>query len=255
MRTNESEGRKHRKRHEKPYGCTFAGCYGRFGSKADWKRHESMQHCHTQSFRCSLRREPHPQCAKLFLQKKDFSQHLISVHHTKPEEIEHQVAISHIGANDAESRFSYWCGFCKKIKTVEKTGIDAQNERFDHIDSHFQKNENIKRWVPAKGHTEKGAQKRRDKNCRKQSKRTATSRLEENSVLYDNGCNDGESTYEECPSSADETYTEAEPQPDSYDERNKARKMDHVKKFEKDESLIFFCVSTNTLHSVCPTCC
>jgi hypothetical protein len=239
-------GRKHRKRHEKPYGCTFAGCYGRFGSKADWKRHESMQHCHTQCFRCSLSRDNHLECAKVFLHEKDFVEHLKNDHRAEPRKIERQVATGYIGANDAELRFTYWCGFCKEIKTVEKKGLDAKNERFDHIDLHFRKSENIKRWVPAKGHTEKGAQKRRDKNRKKESKRTATSRLEENSgLLYDNGYNDGElSTYEECPSSADETYTEAKPQPDSHGERNKARKLGHA---EKEEDSVIYCVSANTL--------
>ncbi|KAE8550323.1 hypothetical protein EYB25_006549 [Talaromyces marneffei] len=249
--------KKHRKRHEKPYGCTFSGCYGRFGSKADWKRHESMQHCHTQSFRCSLPRDPHPQCAKLFLQQKDFVEHLRTVHHAEPGTIDHQITNGRIGANDAESKFRYWCGFCKEIKPVEKTGVDALNERFDHIDLHFRRNENIKTWIPAKGHTEKGAQKKRDKNRKKESKRTATSRLEENpESLYDNGHDCGEpSTYEECPSSADETYTEAKPHSDSHGERSKARKLDHV---EKHEDSVFYCCSCGdgprpimAMHCVC----
>jgi hypothetical protein len=247
MKTNLSVDRKHRKRHEKPYGCTFAGCYGTFGSKADWKRHESMQHCHTQSFRCSLPRDNHPQCAKLFLQQKEFMQHLKS-HHVAPDIIEHQVATGRIGTNDAESKFSYWCGFCKEIKTVWKTGVEAQNERFDHIDLHFQKSENIKLWVPAKGHTQKGAQKRRDKNRKKECKRTATSRLEENSVLYDNGDHDGEH-YEECPSSADETYTEVKPQSDIHGGSNKAPRLDH-----EEEEVSVYCVSSNTSCFFYPTC-
>uniref|UniRef100_A0A093VGL0 Putative membrane protein ActII-3 n=1 Tax=Talaromyces marneffei PM1 TaxID=1077442 RepID=A0A093VGL0_TALMA len=100
----------------------------------------------------------------------------------------------------------------------------------------------MRTWIPAKGHTEKGAQKKRDKNRKKESKRTATSRLEENpESLYDNGHDGGEpSTYEECPSSADETYTEAKPHSDSHGERSKARKLDHV---EKHEDSVFYCCS------------
>ncbi|RAO72712.1 uncharacterized protein BHQ10_008724 [Talaromyces amestolkiae] len=156
------------------------------------------------------------------------------------EKILHQIATGHIGPKDEESKFSYWCGFCKEIKTVEKTGVDALNERFDHIDLHFQKNENIKRWVPAKGHTEKGAQKRRDKSRKKESKRTATSRREDDSgVLYDNGYNDGDySTYEECPSSADEACIEDKSHPDSYGESNKSRKLEQV---ETGEVSIYCC--------------
>lgn len=204
-----------------------------------------MQHYHTQAFRCSLSRGNHYQCARLFFNEEDFVEHLNLEHRDEPKDIKNQIANGRIGANDAESMFRYWCGFCKEIKTVEKTGVDALNERFDHIDSHFQQNENIKRWIPAKGHTEKGAQKRKDKNRRKDSKRTATSRLEDSSgLLYNNGHDGGElSDYEECPSSADETYTEAKTHPDSHGERSKARKLTHV---EKDETSLFFCVSFNT---------
>ena len=203
-----------------------------------------MQHGHTQSFRCSLPRGNHDHCAKVFLYKNAFVEHLKTFHKADQEEILQLIATGHIGPKDEESRFSYWCGFCKKIKTVEKTGVDALNERFDHIDLHFQKNENIKKWVPAQGHTEKGAQKRRDKNRKKECKRTATSRLEYGSgVLYDNGYNDGEfSAYEECPSSADEACTEDKPQLDSHGESNKSRKVEQV---ETDEVSVY-CVSINT---------
>ncbi|WAO97128.1 C2H2-type domain-containing protein [Fusarium falciforme] len=37
--------KKHLKRHARPYGCTFLKCKIDFGSKHDWKRHESGQHC------------------------------------------------------------------------------------------------------------------------------------------------------------------------------------------------------------------
>ncbi|KAJ4178367.1 hypothetical protein NW767_014880, partial [Fusarium falciforme] len=37
--------KKHLKRHAKPYSCTFLNCESHFGSKHDWKRHESRQHC------------------------------------------------------------------------------------------------------------------------------------------------------------------------------------------------------------------
>lgn len=205
-----------------------------------------MQHCHTQSFRCSLPRANHPQCAKLFLQQEEFVDHLKIVHDANRDTIKLQVATGYIGSNDAESKFSYWCGFCKEIRTVEKTGVDAQNERYDHIDLHFQKSEDIKRWIPAKGHTEKGAQKRRDKIRGKKGKRSIDDRLEENPELHYNiGFGDGElSTYYECPTSADETYTEPKPQSDSHSDRIKARKLDHVKRVEKDEVLVFYCVST-----------
>ncbi|KAL4951312.1 hypothetical protein BDW69DRAFT_170355 [Aspergillus filifer] len=38
------EMKKHQKRHERPYGCTFYQCEKAFGSKADWKCHEQSRH-------------------------------------------------------------------------------------------------------------------------------------------------------------------------------------------------------------------
>ncbi|EED16042.1 C2H2 finger domain protein, putative [Talaromyces stipitatus ATCC 10500] len=239
--------RKHQKRHEKPYGCTFTGCYSSFGSKSDWKRHESMQHCHTQSFRCSLPRDKHDECARVFLREQEFLKHLDIVHHGpgRMKKLQ-QLADGRIGANDAESKFTYWCGFCKVIKIVEKTGVEALKERFDHIDSHFQKGGNIKRWVPAKGHTEKGAQKKRDKSRTKESKRTITNLEEDSQRLYDNGHDDWElSTYEQCPSSEDETFTEVEPRAESYSIKNKFQKSESNQTAK--ELRIVHCVSDDQL--------
>lgn len=233
VETNISVDRKHRKRHDKPYGCTFAGCYGRFGSKADWKRHESMQHVHTQSFRCSLRRGIHIPCAKLFLREKDFVEHLKTVHRADYGTIQQQIATGHIGDNDTESRFRYWCGFCEEIKTVKKTGIDARNERFDHIDLHFQKSANINEWIPAEGRTQKGAEKERDKSRQKRIKRSFTDHLEENSkLLHDNGCGDGE------PSSEEDT--EAKPRPKSCRENEMPNSV-------STQPFMNYCVSDYTL--------
>lgn len=231
---------KHKKRHEKPYGCTFEKCYGRFGSKADWKRHESMQHAHIQLFRCSLPRDDHVECAKVFQDKEGFVQHLLAMHKAENETIKQQVNIGYIGVNEAKSKFRYWCGFCKEIIEIPKKGTEAYNDRFDHIDLHFQKNENIQRWVPAKGHTEKGAQQRRDKTQR-ESSTEATSRSR-------NGCtqkrcnhhDDGQlSEYDDCPSSSDENCSETKPQHRNHGESRKRRKQEHV--YGETVSFIYCC--------------
>ena len=110
--------------------------------------------------------------------------------------------------------------------------------------AYFQKNENIQRWVPAKGHTEKGAQQRRDKIQRESSTET-TSRSR-------NGCtqkrcnhhDDGQlSEYDDCPSSSDENCSETKPQHRSHGESRKRRKQEHV--YGETVSFIY-CVSSNT---------
>ncbi|GAB7365159.1 hypothetical protein MBLNU230_g6246t1 [Neophaeotheca triangularis] len=46
LKPRECDLTKHQKRHSRPYGCTFPTCRKRFGSRGDWKRHESSQHQH-----------------------------------------------------------------------------------------------------------------------------------------------------------------------------------------------------------------
>ncbi|KAF2088130.1 hypothetical protein K490DRAFT_64804 [Saccharata proteae CBS 121410] len=138
---------KHIKRHTKPYGCTFPKCMKKFGSKNDWKRHENSQHFQLEIWRCGLSSSCSsnaPPCAELFYHKDVFNAHLKGApHNLGPDERAHEVKIRRIGRN-SQSRF--WCGFCQKILPLEKKGVDAWDERFDHIDEHF-KTEKIEDWL------------------------------------------------------------------------------------------------------------
>lgn len=147
--------RKHQKRHEKPYACTFAKCDRRFGSKNDWKRHENSQHVQLEIWRCTemtsittttttttptdqQQRQQRPQkqeCGKVCHRLESLKAHLEKAHAIHdPAVLDRKLADCRMGRN-FESRF--WCGFCQK--TIEPTNSNgpAHSERFDHIDDHF----------------------------------------------------------------------------------------------------------------------
>ncbi|KAF2874923.1 hypothetical protein BDV95DRAFT_486726 [Massariosphaeria phaeospora] len=131
--------KKHMKRHTKPYGCTYPQCHKRFGAKSDWKRHENSQHFQLESFRCQL--IP--------------TSHLESQHEVKClEQLSHEVRRRRIGKN---GQGKFWCGFCQKIVPLEKKRNAAWDERFDHIDHHFNKEKrHIEDWLCVEAKKTKG---------------------------------------------------------------------------------------------------
>ncbi|PGH18480.1 hypothetical protein AJ80_04450 [Polytolypa hystricis UAMH7299] len=151
---------KHLKRHDRPYGCTVTNCDKRFGSKNDWKRHENSQHFQLQSWCCeepevdlsgnpSLQHPDRP-CARLFYRRELFGTHLRRDHGiTNGSKIKQALRKNRIGRN---GQFQFWCGFCRKLISLTKQGIDAWDERFDHIDEeHFKKGQRIDDWMPPVG--------------------------------------------------------------------------------------------------------
>lgn len=129
--------RKHKKRHEKPYGCTFPQCTKRFGSKNDWKRHENSQHCHIELWKCNepSRHDPNESCGKACHRREQFKAHVSKEHAiTDPAEIEQRLTYCRVG-HDGDSRF--WCGFCRRIIETNGRGLKNGTERFNHIDDHY----------------------------------------------------------------------------------------------------------------------
>lgn len=156
--------KKHMKRHDRPYGCTFSKCYEKFGSKYDWKRHETYQHFQQECWKCDLcltnsaarnGKSLATTTSQLFYKRKLYEDHLRHVHSSSPEMILDLVWKQRIGRN-CQSRF--WCGFCEKIVVLEKKGLEGANERFNHIDDHFKKNRQINEWVEMEGSMAKGDQ-------------------------------------------------------------------------------------------------
>ncbi|KAF4785112.1 hypothetical protein HER10_EVM0002718 [Colletotrichum scovillei] len=131
------ELKKHMKRHEKPYGCTFAGCKKKFGSKNDWKRHENSQHFQLEVWKCSEGRSEgdNESCGKVCHRRETFRSHLQKEHKMDDSSnIEKVLEECRVGRN-GEPKF--WCGFCVKIVDIKKKGTNAWGERFDHIDNHY----------------------------------------------------------------------------------------------------------------------
>ncbi|PGH10782.1 hypothetical protein AJ79_05255 [Helicocarpus griseus UAMH5409] len=180
--TRPSEMKKHMKRHDRPYGCTYPRCTKKFGSKNDWKRHENTQHFQLQCWRCpvvirtdavnnkdeTLMEEPNHEdlpealrlnttgeisCASLFDRADKFSQHLQCDHGYNETEARVTVKENKIGRN---GQFKFWCGFCRKLISLRKEGLDAWDERFDHIDNeHFKKKQPIADWLHPEGNRTK----------------------------------------------------------------------------------------------------
>ncbi|KAI9934428.1 hypothetical protein ASPWEDRAFT_175157 [Aspergillus wentii DTO 134E9] len=162
------EMKKHKKRHDRPYGCTFHKCNKTFGSKADWKRHENSQHFHLQSWRCTLpdstQKDDDLPCARLFYRQEIYVQHLRKHHQVSEDEVQTGLSRNRIGRN-GQSQF--WCGFCRGIIPLKTQGLAAWNERFNHIDTeHFKKGERIGDWLPPSGHLTKRREREQEKQQR-----------------------------------------------------------------------------------------
>ncbi|KAL8834460.1 MAG: hypothetical protein Q9176_007484 [Flavoplaca citrina] len=149
--------RKHRKRHTRPYGCTFPGCSKKLGSKNDWKRHENTQHYQIETWRCHeySKSSPIGQCASIFYRREQFQGHLREKHQIQDDQnIQILCKRDRIGRN---GQGKFWCGFCKKIVELKTKGLDAWEERFRHIDDqHYKQGQTIYDWVPLDGHVSKG---------------------------------------------------------------------------------------------------
>ena len=163
--------RKHKKRHTRPYGCTYPQCHKTFGAKSDWKRHETSQHFQLESFRCRERKpSTDAVCGALFYRPKQFECHLIEEHKiTDRRQIEGGLEECKIGSNN---QFQFWCGFCQRLIKLRKERNEAWDERFDHIDGHFSKEgKKIEEWScveTQKTKGEEGEQLREIKTKRKQ---------------------------------------------------------------------------------------
>ena len=160
---------KHIKRHTRPYGCTFTSCPRRFGSKNDWKRHENTMHYQIEAWKCAELKisddsnltttgdkattTTAKQCGRLCYRRELFMAHLHEAHHLagphNEQYVKEQCKKRRVGRN---GQCGFWCGFCQTVVRLEKMGIEAWDERFNHIDDeHFKKNARVEDWVPLEG--------------------------------------------------------------------------------------------------------
>jgi hypothetical protein len=140
--------RKHMKRHQKPYGCTYPKCHKRFGAKSDWKRHEHSQHFQLEAFRCAETLSSGSTCGEHVHRQEAFKTHLEKQHKISSlEHVQEHFKSSRIGKN---CQGSFWCGFCKVVVPLKYRRNVAWDERFDHIAHHFEKEKrSIDEWVCA----------------------------------------------------------------------------------------------------------
>ncbi|KAI9886282.1 MAG: hypothetical protein M1823_001891 [Watsoniomyces obsoletus] len=152
--------RKHMKRHDRPYGCTYPRCWKKFGSKNDWKRHENTQHFQEELWRCQQVSEKHQsslQCSENFKTKAEFCLHLRQHHDiTDAVRLDDEAKKCHIHVN---GQSHVWCGFCVRIITLKETGIRGVDARFDHIAKHFGQGKRIWDWIPVDSNVTKGQSK------------------------------------------------------------------------------------------------
>jgi hypothetical protein len=143
----ECDLRKHIKRHDRPYGCTYPKCHKRFGAKSDWKRHENSQHFQQEAFRCGQELQTGQVCGMHLYREGAFKNHLEKQHQIARGAAQEHVTISRIGKN---CQGSFWCGLCKRVVPLKERRNAAWDERFDHIAHHFEKEKrSIDEWVCA----------------------------------------------------------------------------------------------------------
>lgn len=138
--------RKHQKRHERPYGCTFPHCAKSFGSKADWKRHETSQHLHLPSWLCTFpdTAKGTTPCERIFYREETYTHHLGQHHRVPKTKVKAAAQASRL---DLAAQTQFWCGFCGRHVLLRNSGAAALDERFNHIDvEHFKKGERRRDW-------------------------------------------------------------------------------------------------------------
>ncbi|PNY23529.1 Sex-determining transformer protein 1 [Tolypocladium capitatum] len=126
------ELKKHKKRHDKPYGCTFKSCSKRFGSKNDWKRHESSQHFQLETWNCD-----ETDCKKTYQRRESFKNHLQKDHGMSDmDAVDEKLETCRLGRH-CDPRF--WCGFCVRVIEIDvnERGGNSWTKRCDHIDNHL----------------------------------------------------------------------------------------------------------------------
>ncbi|KAF2718150.1 hypothetical protein K431DRAFT_306277 [Polychaeton citri CBS 116435] len=155
LKPRECDLKKHVKRHTRPYGCTFAGCFKRFGSRNDWKRHESSQHRIPDLWACDCN---DVSCQRLYRQEEPFRKHLqkrlaSSGSGSCVEDLGQLLQKSHLGSN---GNYRFWCGFCKE-QVPQPDDYRPWESRCEHIGNHFDKDgSTIDSWLCLEANDLKG---------------------------------------------------------------------------------------------------
>ncbi|KAF2172480.1 hypothetical protein M409DRAFT_50172 [Zasmidium cellare ATCC 36951] len=132
--------KKHMKRHTRPYGCTFPSCHKKFGSRNDWKRHESSQHFLHEMYKCEAPRHDGTPCTRRpFRDIEALKKHLRGDDHRLQCTDDEILAECKRYLLGREGHERFWCGFCQRLVSQEKALQNAWDARFKHIGDHFDK--------------------------------------------------------------------------------------------------------------------
>jgi hypothetical protein len=98
-------------------------------------------------------------CGEPFYTEERIINHLTNEHNLFKANAQARATICHVGRNN-QTRF--WCGFCGKVRRLDKvSGLEAWEERFSHIDSHFKSGEIVDDWIDDITHRPKGKKEKR----------------------------------------------------------------------------------------------
>jgi Fe2+ transport system protein B len=141
---------------DKRYGCTSDGCFQRFEGKRDWMEHEHREHQQQECWQC---------CGEIFYERTSFINHYQG--HKDKERVrealeERKISRSHQGR--------YWCGYCTEASgdtgrimvCTAKKGIEADQERFNHIEEHMKGGKVYGQWVQLDGRSKEAAIQAKD---------------------------------------------------------------------------------------------
>ncbi|KAK5117683.1 hypothetical protein LTR62_005106 [Meristemomyces frigidus] len=174
--TRECDLRKHEKRHSRPYPCTFPHCNKRFGSRNDWKRHESSQHedeaPEAEMWVCDFPNgtsiNGSQSCGEVAHNEEVMLEHLRTTHlpRAPPQELTSHLPRLHIPANantdtpghsTGNGPAKFWCGYCRSFIALARHGNGTDMFRGDtgvavsrsrHMGDHFDKGEwRMREWV------------------------------------------------------------------------------------------------------------
>jgi hypothetical protein len=125
---NRMQNRKSGESNNERHFCTFCIETGKtiyFGTKADWKRHETNFHETGEEYRCNV-----DGCSEIFYRQGDFLKHLSKQHRDCqcPSEVTTNIQLP--------PKYAYGCGFCGKAICNKRTSTTIEvdfNGRCDHV--------------------------------------------------------------------------------------------------------------------------
>ena len=100
------------------------------------------------------------------------TQHLTKEHGLDASHAAERLDASHVGPNNQQG---FWCGFCcRVIKLRKPLGVEAYDERFTHIDSHFIKeNKSVEHWIDVEKHCTKSEMRMQAEKDRQEEEKMA----------------------------------------------------------------------------------